>query len=313
MPAGLQNGDFLLHYFGGDDAGTAEIFDPATQQFVALSAPLGAPRSSHSAALLQNGKVLIVGGLDNNGQALSTAELFDPETMSFYPVSNQLRASRVNADLRVLPDGKVQIVGGDDEGTMEMLNAEGEYFTAYAHLVAGLDSIGKLLRSPARTALLNLNPIRSGLQAALSGASSDASAILAEVTERIGYSLTALQQFPKAVLASGATNSAAATPSAFLIAGAQNAAITTDKTDYIPGETVIISGSGWQPDETVDFLLHVEPLTGPDIALTQQVCRQTSPPVRITHSGGPSGGNRCWAEIGMPMRVSKDTPTRWIA
>src|SRR5688572_18135148 len=34
------------------------------------------------------------------------------------------------------------------------------------------------------------------------------------------------------------------------------ATVTTDKEDYIPGETLIITGSGWQPGETVQ--LHVD-------------------------------------------------------
>ena len=253
---------------GGDDAGTAEIFDPVSQSFIVLSSSLLTPRYSHSAALLHNGKVLIAGGLDQNGQALATAELFDPETSSFSPVTNEMHSPRISPILRVLPDGKVQVIGGDDEGTMEMFNADGEYFTGYAHMVTGTDSIGKLLHSPARAALLNLDPQKSGLQAALSGLSSDAAAAISEVTERAGYSLTTLKQTNDAMVAGGATNSAVATDSAFLIAGSQDATITTDKTDYHPGETVVITGSGFQPGETVDFLMHVEPLTSPDTALT---------------------------------------------
>ncbi len=256
---------------GGDDAGTAEIFDPASQSFIVLSSGLLTPRYSHSAVLLHNGKVLVAGGLDQNGQALATAELFDPETMSFSPVTNGMHSPRIHPILRVLPDGKVQVIGGDDEGTIEMFNADGNYFTGYAHLVTGTDSIGKLLRSPARAALLNLDPQKSGLQAALSGISSDASAAISEVTERTGYSLTTLSQVNDVVVAGGATNSAVATDSAYVIAGSQDATITVDKTDYVPGETVVITGSGFQPGETVDFLLHVEPLTSPDTTLTSSV------------------------------------------
>ncbi|MEO6683258.1 MAG: hypothetical protein ABIN48_10610, partial [Ginsengibacter sp.] len=34
---------------------------------------------------------------------------------------------------------------------------------------------------------------------------------------------------------------------------AQTATVTTDKLDYAPGEYVIITGTGWQPGETVNF------------------------------------------------------------
>jgi hypothetical protein len=265
----LSDGRYLL--IGGDDAGTAEIFDPVTQTFELLSAHLGTPRFSHSAALLKNGKVLVAGGMNHSGQRLSTAELFDPATMTFSSVSNAMHSSRTNPALRVLPDGKVQIIGGDDEGTMEMYNASGNYFAAYAHLVTGAEAIGKLLRSPGRKAMLNLNSQSSGVQSAVSRLSGEVSSVITEVAERAAYSLTPLPQSNKVVLAGGATNSAAATGSAFLFSSSGNATITTDKTDYHPGETVVISGSGFQPGETVSFLMHVEPLTSADTVLTPSV------------------------------------------
>ena len=35
--------------------------------------------------------------------------------------------------------------------------------------------------------------------------------------------------------------------------------LQTDKTDYAPGEVIIIAGSGWDPGEAVTVLLHEEP------------------------------------------------------
>src|SRR5438552_8113044 len=40
------------------------------------------------------------------------------------------------------------------------------------------------------------------------------------------------------------------------------------KTDYAPGETVTITGTGWEPGETVDMVLHREPETQPDTTLS---------------------------------------------
>src|SRR5262245_26195270 len=45
---------------------------------------------------------------------------------------------------------------------------------------------------------------------------------------------------------------------------ASAATVTTDALDYAPGETVIITGSGWQPGEAVLIELHEEPFTHPD-------------------------------------------------
>src|SRR6059036_4343877 len=49
---------------------------------------------------------------------------------------------------------------------------------------------------------------------------------------------------------------------------ASAATVATDKADYAPGENVVITGSGWQPGETVVLILHEEPQLDPDLQLT---------------------------------------------
>jgi hypothetical protein len=46
------------------------------------------------------------------------------------------------------------------------------------------------------------------------------------------------------------------------------ATVHTDKEDYAPGETVTITGSGWEPGETVAMALHEDPLVHGDRTLT---------------------------------------------
>src|SRR5262249_12476347 len=53
-----------------------------------------------------------------------------------------------------------------------------------------------------------------------------------------------------------------------LPAAAFAATVSTDKADYAPGETVQITGTGWQPGEVVSVLLHEVPTRSPDITLT---------------------------------------------
>jgi hypothetical protein len=53
-----------------------------------------------------------------------------------------------------------------------------------------------------------------------------------------------------------------------LAATADAATISTDKMDYLPGEKVVISGSGFQPGETVYLFLHEIPTTHDDVMLT---------------------------------------------
>jgi hypothetical protein len=46
------------------------------------------------------------------------------------------------------------------------------------------------------------------------------------------------------------------------------ATVTTDKTDYQPGDTVTITGTGWAPGEKINMLLHADPTTHEDINLS---------------------------------------------
>jgi hypothetical protein len=54
---------------------SAELFNPITSSFTAAS-NMTTARSWHTATMLGNGKVLVVGGVNVNGNVLSTAELY---------------------------------------------------------------------------------------------------------------------------------------------------------------------------------------------------------------------------------------------
>ena len=66
---------------GGGITNAAEIYDPATNSWTATNA-MGAARFGHSAALLDNGRVLITQGF---GSGAATLEVFDPVAMAFAP------------------------------------------------------------------------------------------------------------------------------------------------------------------------------------------------------------------------------------
>jgi hypothetical protein len=55
---------------------SAELFNPVSGTFTPTGSML-APRAAHTATLLGNGKVLVVGGVDANGNFLASAELFE--------------------------------------------------------------------------------------------------------------------------------------------------------------------------------------------------------------------------------------------
>lgn len=73
-----------------------------------ITGSMSKPRSGHTATLLANGKVLIVGGA--NGPD-TTAELFDPATATFLP-TGRMTTPRSGATATLLANGKVLIAGG---------------------------------------------------------------------------------------------------------------------------------------------------------------------------------------------------------
>jgi hypothetical protein len=73
-------------------------------------------RVSHTATLLRDGRVLIVGGRGEKVNAV--AEIFDPKTLRFTPTGS-LRTARYKHTAGLLPDGRVLVAGGSDERDLE--------------------------------------------------------------------------------------------------------------------------------------------------------------------------------------------------
>jgi hypothetical protein len=71
---------------------------------------LGTARDSHTATLLQSGKVLVAGG-ENGSGPLSSAELYDPAT-GMWTTTGSLGAARYGHTATLLQSGKVLVAGG---------------------------------------------------------------------------------------------------------------------------------------------------------------------------------------------------------
>ena len=89
---------------------SAELYDPATGIFTPTG-DMTWPQSGHTATLLPDGKVLIVGGSGQAGSTV-TADLYDPDTGTFRPVGLIQSAAADCPSAALLNNGKVLIVFG---------------------------------------------------------------------------------------------------------------------------------------------------------------------------------------------------------
>ncbi len=110
----LQNGKILV--IGGDDtlAGmqplkSCEIYDPNTNTWT-LTDSLNRARIEPSAVVLQNGKVLVTGGMDGL-TPVPECEIYDPQTGT-WSYTSPYPSGRFGHTLTLLPNGNVLSTGG---------------------------------------------------------------------------------------------------------------------------------------------------------------------------------------------------------
>jgi deoxycytidylate deaminase len=126
----LPNGKVLVaggngYVSGGGVLASSELYDPASGTWTSTG-DLATARDNHTATLLPNGQVLVVGGSGFNGSGntlLASAELFDPASETWSPTGSLVTA-RTNHTATLLQGGKVLVAGGSDSSVFVSARAE---------------------------------------------------------------------------------------------------------------------------------------------------------------------------------------------
>ncbi|HYE75384.1 MAG TPA: kelch repeat-containing protein, partial [Blastocatellia bacterium] len=93
---------------------SAELYDPIKQRFV-VTGSMSVLRYKHSAAMLPDGRVLVMGGSDARmwSGRYASAEIYDPATGKFTAAANLNTARyKIRDAVVTLPNGRILIAGG---------------------------------------------------------------------------------------------------------------------------------------------------------------------------------------------------------
>jgi len=131
----LPNGKVLVA--GGEEVNeggfsvllaSAELYDPGSGLF-ANTGPMITGRELHTATLLSNGKVLVAGGEDAKGYAVTRSELYDPGIGAFTSTGG-LSIGRYGHTATMLANGEVLIAGGEriDEDGFDIALSSAEIY-----------------------------------------------------------------------------------------------------------------------------------------------------------------------------------------
>jgi hypothetical protein len=264
----LQDGRVIIA--GGVGSGTPndtiEIYDPATNNF-SFAGTLSSPRSKQAMAVLSDGRVLIVGGFDGTN-ALSSSDIFDPISGNIV-AGPALSTARYAHSATTLLDGRVLVAGGatdSSNGPIELASAE--MFDPSTGLFSTMSANLARARQGHQAFLLPNNSNVLIVGGAFGGQPVPIAELFSAWQQR--FTLTG----SNVVARTNTTASPMRQDGIFLAAGGSDASgnalastelygfstVKTDQSDYAPGSIVTITGSGWQPGETVTLTLVESPL-----------------------------------------------------
>src|SRR5207249_2718535 len=243
----LNDGKVLIA--GGDDAGTAEtgtaeIFDPTTETFSSVLMAMAAPRVGHTATLFSDNSVLFAGGNTDS------MELFTPNDQKFTLDQQKMSAARTGHTAIELSDTRLLFFEGDTGNTIDEFNHSTDALTLKGTLGAAASSATLL----ANGKILVLRPDGAGLYDPNAPDASTAFTAFNEtsvpgssVLPRSGQTATQLSG-DKKIFVAGGKNAQNLFQGAALFNPAR---IWSDQDNYVPTDSVVLSGSGWKPNENV--------------------------------------------------------------
>jgi hypothetical protein len=130
----------------GEETATAELYNPSTGKF-SLTGSLVKARAGAAAILLQDSRVLIVGGISTDKAAggevyEATAELYDTKKLAFTKTVSLVTGRYLPVLYRVPTTWQVLVIGGwagadSTVGTLESFDPKTNTFTESGNLIQG--------------------------------------------------------------------------------------------------------------------------------------------------------------------------------
>lgn len=145
---------------------STEMWDFRRMRFTA-GPTMSSARALHSTVRLNDGRVLIIGGADQNGIVLASCEIYNPTTNSF-STTGSMGTPRILHGASVLADGRVMVAGGTSTLTPDVTAAisgtlnSAEIYNPATGSWSGSANIGGRLLAPALSLLPNGQIMVSG-------------------------------------------------------------------------------------------------------------------------------------------------------